>query len=80
MNIPPFWAKESHTDANQRGEQQTFIATGWSFHSLEEAHNEARSRARRIFDLFARGQVPKEYEYLDRPIKEEIVEAIASPR
>jgi hypothetical protein len=76
MNIPPYWAKESFADADRRGRQQSFTASGWSFRSFEEARTEARARAKRIFDLVTSGQRPKEYEYCDRPIREEIVETI----
>jgi len=76
MNIPPYWAKERFTGPNRRGTEETFTASGWSFHSMEEARGEALSRAKRIFDLITMGKKPQEYEYLDRPIREEIVEVV----
>ena len=76
MNIPPFWARERLTDTDENGRTETFTACGWSFHSLEQARSEAKSRARRIFDLLTSGQKPKAYEYGDRPIREEIADSI----
>jgi hypothetical protein len=76
MNIPPFWAKEKFTDTDPEGQKATFAATGWSFQSLDDARQNARSRAKRIFDLVTTFRSPNEYEYFDRPIREEIVETI----
>lgn len=76
MNIPPFWAKEHYTGADASGREQTFVACGWSFESLDKARAEALARAQRIFEAIAGGRRPKEYEYLDRPIREEIVQTI----
>jgi hypothetical protein len=77
MNIPPFWTRETYSGVDQKGRSRNFTANGWSFHSLEEARQQAAQRARKIFDLITKGQKPETYEdYLDRPIQEEIIETI----
>jgi hypothetical protein len=53
-----------------------FSARGWSFASLDAAKQDAIERAKQVFEIFARGDKPKEYEYLDRPICEEIIETL----
>ena len=77
MNIPPFWARARHDGVDARGRPLTFLASGWSFSSLQEAKEEAAARARRVFEIFLEGREPRRYEYGDRPIREEIVQEIA---
>ncbi|MBM4149557.1 MAG: hypothetical protein FJ224_11030 [Lentisphaerae bacterium] len=76
MKIPHYWVKSRYEGEDKKGRACTFIASGWSFASLEEAHKEASARAKRIFDLIASGQKPERYEYHDRPIKEERLKEI----
>jgi hypothetical protein len=76
MKIPQFWAKARHEGKDKKGRACTFVASGWSFVSLEEARGEASTRAKRIFDLITSGQKPERYEYHDRPIKEERLKEI----
>ena len=76
MRIPPFWAKESHTGQDPKGREQTFAAFGWSFESLTEAQNNALIRARRVFDRLTSGRRVDTYDYLEHPLREEIVESV----
>ena len=76
MRIPPYWSKQQFSGASHRGRPQTFAAWGWSFTSLAEAESDALARARRIFDLVTRGERPADYEYHDRPIREERLKEI----
>ncbi|MDD5704744.1 MAG: hypothetical protein PHR35_02385 [Kiritimatiellae bacterium] len=76
MNIPRFWAKGICQGEDTRGRKCRFVANGWSFASLQEAREEASRRARRVFEIITAGRTPKQYEYLDRPIREEIVREI----
>jgi hypothetical protein len=77
MKIPPFWAKETFSDTDPKGRKHSFIATGWSFTSLDEAKANAIERAKKIFDFVTNGRSPCTYEdYLDQPVREEILEEI----
>jgi hypothetical protein len=77
MKIPPFWAKETFSDTDQKGRKHSFIATGWSFTSLDEAKTNALARARKSFDFIINDQKPGSYEdYLNMPVREEILEEI----
>jgi hypothetical protein len=78
MRIPPFWAKGAHTGADGEGNQRTAHASGWSFDSLEEAKTNAVARARKAFEAWISGARPGAYDYLDSPLKEEIVESLGS--
>ena len=76
MKIPPYWSKAQHTGKDANGRTERVVACGWSFSSLEDARTQAGVRAKRIFDLVAKGQKPNAYEYSDRPVKEEIIRTI----
>jgi hypothetical protein len=76
MRIPTHWTKASYTGRNLEGKELTCTAWGWSFNGLAAAEEDARSRARRVFDYLINGRRPDSYEYTDRPLREEIVEAV----
>ncbi|MHC4354521.1 MAG: hypothetical protein ACYS0H_17595 [Planctomycetota bacterium] len=76
MRIPRYWARGSHAGVDPRGQEQVFRAWGWSFNSLAGAKEEARARARRIFDALTGGRKPDSYDYLEYPLREEIVDSI----
>lgn len=77
MNIPPFWARQTYSDTDQKGKTQRFLANGWSFDSLEDARDHAMQRAKRIFEMVMTGERPETYlDYIDRPIQEEILDTI----
>lgn len=76
MKIPHYWAKARYEGKDRKGRSCSFVASGWSFASLEDARKEASTRAKRIFDLITSGQKPERYEYHDRPIKEERLKEI----
>ncbi|MBN1865992.1 hypothetical protein JW916_01750 [Candidatus Sumerlaeota bacterium] len=84
MKIPAFWAKEKYVGTDREGRKQGFVASGWSYSSLEEAKREALARAKRVFELMSRGEMrtrramSDDYDYGDRPIREEIVREIRS--
>ena len=77
MKIPPYWAKETYEGEDGKGRGRFATGLGWSFESFEKAKTEARERARRVFELIVNGEKPGMYGYLDRPIREEIVETIS---
>jgi hypothetical protein len=76
MRIPRYWTKASYTGRNLEGKDLTCSAWGWSFHGLAAAGDDARSRARRVFDCLINGRQPSSYDYSDRPMREEIVETM----
>lgn len=76
MRIPKYWARANYKGKDQKGCPHTFIATGWSFISIQEARDEASARAKRIFESITAGRKPERYEYHDRPIQEEVLKEI----
>ncbi len=76
MRIPPYWAKETRSGEDQKGKRYTFWAWGWSFSSLTAAKEDATARARRIIDRLKSGIQPDTYDYLERPLREEIIDSI----
>ena len=76
MRIPPYWAKGTYSGPDGKGRTHTFWAWGWSFDSRAEARKQATARARRISDLLSMGTRPDSYDYVDRPLKEEIVQPV----
>ncbi len=76
MRIPRHWTKASYTGRDLEGEELTCTAWGWSFDGLAGAKDDARARARRVFDCLINGRQPSSYEYSDRPLREEIVDSM----
>ncbi len=76
MRIPKHWTKGSYTGRDVEGNELTCTAWGWSFDAMARAEDDARSRARRIFDCLINGRRPDSYEYSDRPLREEIVHTL----
>jgi len=79
MKIPKYWARGEFQGKDESGKPLTFVACGWSFSSLQEAKTEAVARAKRVGELFARGQKPDAYGYEDRPVREEVLKDIGEP-
>ena len=69
MKIPHYWARARHEGTDKKGHAWTFVASGWSFTSLEEARSEASTRAKRIFELITSGQKPVRYTNRDAQYK-----------
>lgn len=77
MKIPQFWAKESLIEEYRKGHKHEAIATGWSFVSIEEAKSEAQKRAKKVMErLISADFFNGDSYYLDRPIREEIIDEI----
>jgi len=76
MRIPKHWTKESYTGQDAKGREVTYSAWGWSLDSLAAAKGDAIARARRIFDHLVNGREFDAYGYLDRPMREEIVQTL----
>jgi hypothetical protein len=75
MNIPKYWAKSRQTVA---GPTKKIFLQNWqgSDLSLEDARNKAEARAAEIAQKIARGEALDRYGYCDRPLREEIKEAV----
>jgi hypothetical protein len=75
MRIPKHWARGEYRGQDQKGRDRYFWAWGWSFGDLAEATTMAAQRARRIFEHFVQGGTPCTYDYLEHPLREEIVQS-----
>ncbi len=76
MRIPPYWSKGTFSDLDRNGKRLTFSAWGWSFESPQAAAEDGAARARRAFARITEGEKPESYDYLDRPLREEIVDSV----
>ena len=77
MKIPAFWAMGRYAGENAQGKKFAFEAWGASDRSASEAQEAAVRRARRVFQIVAvEGRRPDEYDYADRPIREEILDRV----
>ncbi len=75
MRIPTHWAKGTYSGEDAKGRPRRFNAWGWSFDSVSLASADAAVRARRIFEHFVSGTKPNTYDYLEHPLREEIVQS-----
>ncbi len=75
MIIPKYWAKIEQTVP---GPQKNFFLRNWqgSDVSVEDARNKAAARSTEIAQKIARGEPLDRYGYCDRPLREEIKEAV----
>jgi hypothetical protein len=73
MRIPKYWVRGEYSGQDHQGKSRKFWAWGWSFGDLAEATAMAAQRARRIFEHFVQGGTPCTYDYLEHPLREEIV-------
>ncbi len=79
MRIPRYWAKVSHSTPAPDGQALHFHAWGWSSESQAAAEAAGRKRAQQIHDRFQKGNIrdsKAEYDYLDLPLREEIVDEL----
>ena len=76
MRIPSHWSRQDYTGPDHKGKEKTYSAWGWSFESLSKAKDEAVARAQRVFEAVTGGGQPDSYDYLENPLREEIVESV----
>jgi len=76
MRIPRYWAKETYSSTDREGKKHAFRGLGWSFESLAAAKKSASESARRIFARLTSGKRPDSYEYLERPLREELIDSV----
>jgi hypothetical protein len=75
MNIPKYWAKHEQGVA---GPRRKMVLRNWqgSDVSVEDARRKAEARVAEIAGKLARGEELDRYGYADRPLREEIQEAV----
>lgn len=66
MHFPKFWA---------RGESGSAVCWRWSETSLADAQAKATARAAELERLLEGGRKPDRYGYLDRPMREQVLES-----
>lgn len=75
MRCYKFWARGESTDATHMP-PRSVTSFGFSNESLEDALAKAEARANQIAQRLASGQPLDEYEYLNLPMREEIIEEL----
>ena len=79
MLIPKFWENANYGGKDKNGKHVAFSVWGWSCESAADAKELATERAKRAFDWWVNGGQRREaYDYLDQPLREEIIETIGS--
>lgn len=76
MKIPRYWAKESHQVRDADGRIYSFTCWRWSDTSGDEARGQAKARAMELARKFLSHERLDRYPYGERPLREEIIEAI----
>jgi hypothetical protein len=78
MHIQKYWAKSQQSVA---GPGKKILLQNWqgSDISMEDARNKAVARAGEIAQKIARGEPLERYGYSDRPLREEIKQAVLTP-
>ncbi len=76
MKIPRYWARRTQTASGPTGLTRHIDCWGWSDVSLAEAQSRAEARVEAIAAKVRAGQTLERYGYGDRPLREEIVDAI----
>jgi hypothetical protein len=80
MKIPKYWGRGSAEGMDQRGKPVKFSVWGFSETSDDDARQKARARAQDILSRFVSGERLNSYSYGERPMREEIVEAVSASR
>lgn len=77
MNLPQYWARETHEATDFRGERMSLSCWRWSNVSIEDARRRAKEHlvnlARKVRD---REELHR-YDYGELPLREEIVQVVA---
>jgi hypothetical protein len=77
MRIPKYWENACYEGADRKGKRIVFCVWGWSFENAAKAKTAAALRAKQAFDWWiSGGQRRQEYDYLDQPLREEIVDTV----
>jgi hypothetical protein len=77
MLIPKFWEQANYGGRDKEGKDVAFSVWGWSCESAADAKELATERAKRAFDWWVNGGQRRDaYDYLDQPLREEIVDTL----
>lgn len=76
MKIPKYWGKGTAQGMDSRGKTVSFSCWGWSEQGEGEARRMGQTRAEQVLAKFLSGEKLNAYSYSDRPLREEIVQAI----
>lgn len=76
MKIPRYWTKGTFSTVDADGHKHTFEAWGWSSDSVEAAREHGAQRAQRVYDRFSNDMPQGDYDYLEHPLREEVVETL----
>lgn len=77
MIIPKSWACIHHEAKLPDGSVWPMRTWGWG-ENAEDAKSHAEARAEKVRQRLLRRDIPEEYEYGDRPLREEIIETVHS--
>ena len=78
MLIPKFWERANYSGRDRVGRHIAFNVWGWSNESAADAKTKATRRVKQVFEKCANEEkLRNDYDYLDQPLREEIVETIA---
>ena len=77
MKFYKFWASDSAKVTPPNNARSWHIKCfGWSDTSIADAARQAAEKAQRVSAIFGGGNVPNQYAYAERPLREEMVEEI----
>ena len=74
MRIPKYWSSAYRNAPGPDGIQRKLKVWGWSFQSFEDARRAAAKRIEKICNRLVSGEKLGQYEYLDIPLREEVLE------
>lgn len=76
MNIPRYWARRTQAITTADGRSLRVNCWGWSDADLAEAQTRAEARSQALATRLRFGQPLDRYGYGDRPLREEIIDAV----
>jgi hypothetical protein len=78
MLIPKFRERANYEGRDREGRRIAFNVWGLSNESATDAKTKATQRVKQVFERWVNGRERRnDYDYLDQPLREEIVETIA---
>ncbi len=80
MKIPKYWAQESKSVQDPRGKWLRLAIWQWSDESAADARQQALARVNQLLTRVQSGETLNRYSYGERPLREEILEAVTGDR
>lgn len=74
MRIPKHWRFAERAATGSDGIERQLKIWGWSFDGIEDASRAAAERLERVVGRLVRGEPLGQYEYLDVPLREEVLD------